>query len=196
MSGLKEKIFCPMSAEHENAYLSTCAERILHYDGIFLFIIVVIQIYNIIYALLYTQGRLHTTASRVYTVLYLLLLFFTIAGLILQNYLRKSFPQKVKFTVRLQKIYGFILLLWGACITLYDQRVSNNISVYVIISLGSCIGLFHPAGIYCRIYLFPDCSDFVHALFSATAAGQLWSICQYIDCYPDVHFYQRLPRSL
>lgn len=139
MSGLKEKIFCPMSAEHENAYLSTCAERILHYDGIFLFIIVVIQIYNIIYALLYTQGRLHTTASRVYTVLYLLLLFFTIAGLILQNYLRKSFPQKVKFTVRLQKIYGFILLLWGACITLYDQRVSNNISVYVIISLSVAV---------------------------------------------------------
>lgn len=37
--------------------------------------------------------------------------------------------------MHLQIFFGIFFLIWGACITIYDQRVSENISVYMIISL-------------------------------------------------------------
>lgn len=40
-----------------------------------------------------------------------------------------------KRIMHFQLIFGVILLVWGAAITVYDQRVSENISVYLIMSL-------------------------------------------------------------
>lgn len=43
------------------------------------------EIYNIIYALHYTDFRLDTRASRVYMVFYLILLTVTVAAIVLRN---------------------------------------------------------------------------------------------------------------
>lgn len=130
-----EEIFCPMSPEQEEGYTKDCAERILRYNGFFLLVIIGIQIYNLLYTLIYTGGKLHTIPSRVYSVFYIVLILISVVGLILKNYLKKNLSDQVKRTVLLQRMYGFLLIAWGTGITIYDQRVSNNISVYLIAAL-------------------------------------------------------------
>lgn len=135
MSAIRDKIFCPMSPEQEEGYTLACAERVLRYNGFFLLAIIGIQIYNLIYTLVYTGGKLHTVPSRVYTMLYTALILVSVIGFVLKNYLKKNLPDRAACTVRLQVLYGFFLMAWGVCVTAYDQRVSNSISVYLTISL-------------------------------------------------------------
>jgi len=132
---LKDKLYIRMTAEQEMSYISTCAKRILYYERFFLFFIMAFQIYNIVYVFMYTKGRFHTTASRVYTALYAISLFVSLVCLFLVNHFKKHFPDNPRKVVHLQIFFGIFLLVWGACITVYDQRVSENISVYMIISL-------------------------------------------------------------
>lgn len=132
---LREKLSFHMTDEQEPGYISSRAKYILKYEKFALLFIIASQIYNIAYAFVYTKGKLHTTASRVYTVLYVILLFVSLVCLLLTFRFRKRFPENPKVIIRLQILLGVFLLLWGACITIYDQRVSENISVYMIISL-------------------------------------------------------------
>lgn len=134
-SFLKNKLCTRMTAEQEMSYISTCAKRILYYERFFLLFIMVFQVYNIVYVLIYTKGRLHTTASQVYTMLYAILIFVSLVCFFLTNHFKKHFPDNPRKVIHLQIFFGIFLLIWGACITIYDQRVSENISVYMIISL-------------------------------------------------------------
>lgn len=135
MREVLKKMFCPMSPEQEKGYALFCSRRILKYNGYFLYMILVIQIYNIGYTLLYTGGRLHTTASRVYFTMYLILLLATVAGIFLIRYIKKNSAAHEIQALLFQKIFAVFLLLWSAGITIYDQRVSQNISVYLIAAL-------------------------------------------------------------
>ena len=130
-----DKLQISMTAEQEEGYISTLAYRILRYNRFFLYVIIGIQLYNIGYAFLYTNGRFHTVPSRIYTILYLVLLLASLGALFTTNYLKKQLPANAKKVIRFQVFYGIILLLWSACITIYDQRVAENISVYLIVSL-------------------------------------------------------------
>lgn len=135
MSVIREKIFYSMTPEQEKGYTLACAERILRSNGYFLLMIIGIQLYNLIYTLVYTGGKLRSESSRVYTVFYAALLLVSVAGMILRSYFRKRLPDLAAWTVRLQILYGILLMVWGSCVTIYDQRVSDRISVYLIISL-------------------------------------------------------------
>lgn len=135
MTGIREKMSCSMSQEQEVEYTMVCAERILHYDVFLLLSVIGIQIFNLVYVLWYTKGKLHTVPSRVYAVLYVILLVISLAGLGAWDYLRQNLPAKAKMTVRMQRAYCCILLLWGSCVTIYDQRVSNNMNVFLGIAL-------------------------------------------------------------
>lgn len=135
MAVIREKIFYSMTPEQEKGYTLVCAERILRSNGYFLLMIIGIQLYNLIYTLAYTGGKLRSTPSRVYTVFYAVLLLASVTGLALRGYLRKKLPDLAACTVRLQVLYGILLMVWGSCVTIYDQRVSDRISVYLIISL-------------------------------------------------------------
>lgn len=127
-----KKIFYPMSSKEEEAYALFCSRRILKYNKYFLFIIIGIQTFNILYTLFYTQGRLHTTASRVYFSFYIALFLMSVAGLFLIAYFKKN---SEKLALPFQKLFAVFLIFWSACVTIYDQRVSRNISVYLIVSL-------------------------------------------------------------
>lgn len=124
-----------MSPEQEQGYTLACAERILRYNVFFVYIIIGIQIYNLIYTLVYTGWKLHTVPSRVYTVFYAALFLVSVAALVLTRYLKKNLLKRAGCTVRLQVFYSVLLMVWGTCVTVYDQRVSNSISVYLITSL-------------------------------------------------------------
>lgn len=133
-SNIREKLFGSMSEEQESRYILTVAERILRCDGYLLWVIIGVQAFNLLYALIYTNGKLHSVSSRVYSSLYLFLMLLSVIGLFLHRYLKKNLPAKAMLTVRLQVIYGFLLILWGACTTAYDQRVSDNVTVYLIVA--------------------------------------------------------------
>ncbi len=132
---LMDKLQISMTADQEADYISVCAKRVVRYAGIFLLVILAIQLYNIGYTLLYTKGRLNTVPSRVYMVLYVLLFLASLGCLGLSNYYKKHVTDNASQVVRLQFLYGAFLLFWSTCITAYDQRVSQNINVYLIMSM-------------------------------------------------------------
>lgn len=135
MGSMWKKRVCVLSPEQEAGYTVSCAERILRYNGYFLLAILGVQSYNILYTLAYTGWRLHSRASRVYMVFYVALFVVSVIGLVLRRYLKQHLPERARCTVRLQVAYGILLMAWGACVTVYDQRVSDSISVYLMIAL-------------------------------------------------------------
>lgn len=138
MKKIKEfinRLRVPMTAEQEAGYEAACAKQILNYANFFLFAIIAFQLYNIIYTLIYTNFRLHTMSSRVYTVLYTVLLIVCLASVLLVKRLKKQIPCNYKKVMFFQTLYGIFIILWAALVTAYDQRVSENMNVYLIISL-------------------------------------------------------------
>ena len=136
------KLQISMTAEQEEGYISTLAYHILRYNRFFLYIIIGIQLYNIGYVFLYTKGKFHTVPSRVYTILYSILLLASLGALFAINYFKKQISYNAQKIIRFQAFYGIILLLWSACITVYDQRTSENISVYLIVSLTVAVMIY------------------------------------------------------
>lgn len=126
---------CPLSPSQEKEYQLTCAVRILKYSKILFPMIIAFQLYNLLYTLWYTHGNLHSVSSRVYSIFYLFLLLVTLIGCFLRHYLEKKLPAGAKTVLNLQRIYGVLLMGWGMGITIYDQRVSNNVSVFLIMAL-------------------------------------------------------------
>ncbi len=124
-----------MTDEQEKGYIEVRAKHILRYESKALFFIMGFQVYNIAYALIYTHGRLHTLSSRVYTVLYATALLVSLGCFFLTVHLKKKCPDNARKVLCFQFFYAVFLLVWGACVTIYDQRVSENLSVYLIISL-------------------------------------------------------------
>lgn len=126
---------CPMSPQQEEGYRLFCAQKILRYSMGLLAMIAAIQLYNLAYVLYYTGWRLHTDASRVYAVLYVLMLLIALGGLGLSFFLKKGLPKSSRGTLRFHLVYAVLMLAWSAGVTLYDQRVSENISVYLITAM-------------------------------------------------------------
>lgn len=124
-----------MSPQQEEGYQLFCAQKILRYSIGMLAMIAVIQLYNLAYVLCYTGWRLHTDASRVYAVLYVLMLLIALGGLGLSFFLKKGLPKSSRGTLRFHLVYAVLMLAWSAGVTLYDQRVSENISVYLITAM-------------------------------------------------------------
>lgn len=137
--------------------------------------VLLFQIYNMAYTLYYTGFKLESRSSRIYMSMYIcmfsLCLISIIAGL-LWTFVRKGSDIRL---LRLYSVFFFFLLLWSVCITLYDQRVSDNISIYLTTSI-------YMAGL---IYLRPRVSIPVFILCEAALlVGLLWMHLQDIkDTY-------------
>ena len=120
-----------MTAEQEQLFRKKTRKKTGKYFWTALIFVLLFQIYNISYALYYTNFRLASQASKVYMTLYILMLLFCVAsagaGLLLASK-KEADPSRL---LGLYSLFGCALVLWSACITLYDQRVSNNISVYM-----------------------------------------------------------------
>lgn len=101
--------------------------------------IIVFQLYNMIYTLHYTDFRLNTKASRVYTVFYLVLLTVSVTSIILRKFVLEKQTGKSRLSLRLYQWYGVFLLLWSACVTVYDQRVSDNLNVFTVTAFGVAV---------------------------------------------------------
>lgn len=102
--------------------------RILFPAGIML---ALFQIYNIVFTLCYTDFRLHTRASRVYMVFYVFLFLLIAVLFVVKLTIGKKGRSKEHLCLMMYQWCGLIFLFWSACVSVYDQRVSDNVSVYM-----------------------------------------------------------------
>ena len=130
-----------MDLEQERKFEQVLEQRCWRYFLPIGISIILFEIYNIIYALHYTDFRLDTRASRVYMVFYLILLTVTVAAIVLRNAIsgRRGKEGKSRLCLRIYQVYGLILLFWAACVTVYDQRVSDNLNVYMSAALAIAV---------------------------------------------------------
>ncbi len=128
-----------LDAEQERRFMDMMEKRCWKYFLPVGSSIIVFQIYNIFYALQYTGFQLNTRASRVYMTLYLILLTVVAAAFLLRKTVLSRSKEKSRLCLLLYQWFGLILLLWAACVTVYDQRVSDNLNVYTVAALGIAV---------------------------------------------------------
>lgn len=131
-----------MTEEQEQFFLQTISQKTGKYFWAAAAFVLVFQIYNIFYALYYTGFRLESRSSRIYMCLYLsiALVCIVVMGLgIVWSYGRKVCYSRL---LALYMIFGCALLLWSACLTLYDSRISDNLSIYMTSAI-YVAGLFY-----------------------------------------------------
>lgn len=120
-----------MTADQELLFQRKANEKTSRYFWTAIIFILLFQIYNITYALIYTNFRLDTRASRIYMALYVSM--FLICACCAAAGFAWKFSRKETSTqfLRLYTVFSFLLLFWSVCITLYDQRISSNMSIYL-----------------------------------------------------------------
>ncbi|MBC8570796.1 GGDEF domain-containing protein [Zongyangia hominis] len=123
-----------LSPEDEERYHVMQVGTQLRYTWTAMLVTILFQLYNICYTLIYTHGTLSTTSSKVYLCLYIIMLSVT-GALVLYRFaaLRHSYPPER--TLRLQTAYAAFSMLWALAITLYDQRVSDNVTTYLSLAI-------------------------------------------------------------
>lgn len=142
MKYLKELFRTAMDPEQEREFEQLTEKRcwkIFLPAGI---VIMLFQVYNIVYTLQYTDFTLRTAASRVYTVLYAVLLAVTAAAFAVRRAIVKKNENESHRCLLLYQGYGMALLFWSACISVYDQRVSDNLNVYIITAIGIAVMIY------------------------------------------------------
>lgn len=123
----------PWPAQWESDFRQDIAGRVMQVGKICLPGILLFQLFNMLYTLWYTDFRLDTSASRVYFVLYAVYFLITLlTGLTAGYALRRK---RLDWILVEQYLYGALSLLWSAVVTAYDQRVSDQIYVYLLMTL-------------------------------------------------------------
>lgn len=146
-----------MTKEQESSFFQKTHITTRKYFWSAILFILIFQIYNILYALHYTNFKLHTKASRVYMALYIIMFFmciaFSAAGLMLSLFKKQS-----SIFLGLYTAFGCFLLLWSVCISLYDHRLSNNMSIFMT-AIIYIAGLFYmspritiPVFTFCEVF--------------------------------------------
>lgn len=125
--------------------------QMLSYLWVPLCLLLLFQLYNIGYVLFYTDFSLRSDASKVYFALYLSLLVV----LVFSGSLFYLLPRKFSGRTVLRSIWSFsmFLQLWSLCITVYDQRVSDNTSVFMLTTLSIAVLIYIPPRIFVPMLL-------------------------------------------
>lgn len=134
-----------LEPEQERLFVRARARHILRYLWWMALIIMAVQVFNLVHVFLYTQGRLHTVSSRVYSALYALLLGVSLLSVLLVFRWGRH-PERAGRVVAVQKVYAAFLLLWTLAVTLYDQRVGRDVYAYLITLLSIAVLVPLPLG--------------------------------------------------
>lgn len=141
-----------LSNKQESEFICVLESEIKKYFRIPIFLIMLFQIYNIVYVSVYTKFTYHTSSSKVYMFLYSTMFIASVLGLLI---LHKKNIKKGRL-LRLQNYYIIFLIIWSLAVTIYDNRVSNNISVYIITLLSIAVLVYWPPRIFVPLYLLAD----------------------------------------
>ncbi|MGI5856537.1 MAG: GGDEF domain-containing protein [Candidatus Merdivicinus sp.] len=136
MEKWKEFFACPLPADMQPGFSALLARNIRRISGVLVPLILTFELGNIIRIFWGQKGGLGTTARRVYFTMYLLLFLATAAaaaGMLL--FARSKGEKANRRIIRLSVAYAAFISVWSLGVTLYDQRVTENVTVYVGIIL-------------------------------------------------------------
>lgn len=85
------------------------------------------------------RGGLITPSRQVYLAMYLSLFAFSVAAYLFFFVHRDDAQARARLILNGQAVYVLFLCLWGTFITLYDQRVTENVSVYVTLVMAVAV---------------------------------------------------------
>ena len=137
MSNLSTTKAMSWPPEWEKKFIQDSALRVSRMCSVFLLAIALFELGNMLYVLWYTNFSLGTRSSRVYFHLYALLLCACFLCLLLiRLFVRR---EKFRHALQVQSTFVAIILWWGAAVTAYDQRVSDQIYVYLLIVISTAV---------------------------------------------------------
>ena len=133
----------------ETEYRHSLDNEIKKYLWIIVILILFFELYNMFYVGFYTNFAFHTVASQVYMSLYSVMILICVFGLLVIFWRKKN----GKSVLRFQYLFVLFLLIWSLVVTVYDNRVSNNINVYIISLLGIAALTYLPPKVFVPLYV-------------------------------------------
>lgn len=140
-----------LNNEENKHFQEKMTEQMRKYLWLPLCLMLVFQLYNILYTLHYTNFTLRSTASKVYFVLY----FFMFIVLLFSGIIFYISPLKhdSELTLHASWLLAAFILLWALCITVYDQRTSDNTALFTQAMLGVAVLFYMPPKIFFPLLL-------------------------------------------
>ena len=169
--GIVQKII--FTPEEEERFQRSVERQIRRFLWIPVGLLILFQIFNILHALIYTEFRLDTVPSRVYFCMYALMLTASLLAVgMLYVFSRPAAGERTGRILRLQYVFVVFLVAWSVAVTLYDQRVSDNISVYLVMVMSAAGLAYLPPGVFLPLYLLSEAFMIAGMpLFSSGQAG-------------------------
>ena len=141
-----------LNKAQEDEYKLTIENEIKQNLWIIVVLILLFQIYNMFYVGIYTDFTFASVASKVYMTMYAVMMAVCILTLLIIAF-KKRKGGKI---TGLQYFFVLFLILWSLIITVYDNRVSNNINVYIISLLGIAILTYIPPKFFVPLYVIAN----------------------------------------
>lgn len=140
-----------LSADEKVRFHQRMTVQMTGYLWIPLCLLLLFQLYNMGYVLYYTDFALRSEASKVYFIMYLAM-FSVLAATGIQL---RFFASDWNWRLTLRSIWALtaFILLWALCITVYDQRTSDNISVYTQMTLSIAVLIYMPPKVFLPLFL-------------------------------------------
>ena len=123
--------------EWEKRFVQDSALRVSRMCPVFFLAIGLFELGNMAYVLWYTDFTLNTTPTRVYFSFYTILLCACLLGLVLMRlFIRRG---KYRQVLQVQSAFVAVILYWGVAVTVYDQRASDQIYVYLLMVISIAV---------------------------------------------------------
>ena len=142
-----------LNEEQNIEFIKALEKRIESFLWVPVLFLLLFQVYNITYVSIYTNFQFQSQASRVYLMLYLMMAVVCMTSLLYLLYYMKVKEKKSGKLLIVQNIFVVFLLLWSVGITLYDQRVSSSISIYITAMLSIAVFAYMPPKLFVPLYL-------------------------------------------
>ncbi len=126
----------PLLPKQKEQFFQYTEQHFRQFLWIPIVLIVLIQLNNIIHLLHHNNFNQLSHSNIIYICFYISLFFCSTCMLFILFYKKL----KTGILIRIQTAYHLFLLMWGIGKTLYNQRVSSSISIYLVISM--CVAIF------------------------------------------------------
>ena len=126
----KRKIF--LTPAQSRLFLIQTAKETLRISQMCLLLIGLFELFNMLSLANYARSHSITVSFRFYFSMYLGLFSVTLFCLIGAFVLKRRVEKNAVLIQTMAFLYSLLIALWSTAITLYDQRASENVSVYLI----------------------------------------------------------------
>lgn len=142
MEKWKELFACPLPVDMQPDFSALLAQNIRLVGRILVPMILIFEFGNMVRVFWGPEGGLGTAARRVYFTMYLLLFLATAVAAGVLFFGRKEGEKANRRIISLSVAYAVFISAWGLGITLYDQRATENVTVYVSIILSVAVLIY------------------------------------------------------